>query len=66
MGRLEEALNLIKDELPPDKRKIVEKVLDLDLEINCMDYNDWEDFYEDDSDSGLITYLRDLFEIVYK
>ena len=62
-GRLEEALSLIINKVPEDTKTILRKVLDLNTEINFMDWNDWSDFYEDDSDSGLMSYMKDLFEL---
>ena len=61
--RLEEALSLIINKVPEDTKTILRKVLDLNTEINFIDWNDWCDFYEDDSDSGLMSYMKDLFEL---
>jgi len=59
--RLEEALSLIINVVPEDTKTILKKVLDLNTEVYFMDWNDWNDFYEDDSDSGLMSYMKDLF-----
>ena len=55
--------SLIINKVPEDTKTILRKVLDLNTEINFIDWNDWCDFYEDDSDSGLMSYMKDLFEL---
>lgn len=61
MSRLEDALNLIWDELPKETKKILDRVLELDYEANYFDYNHWIEHYNDKSENGLKSYLRDLF-----
>ena len=59
--RLEDAIGLIINEVSDKTYEILKKVLELNSEINFMDWNDWSDYYEDQSEEGLLSYMRDLF-----
>lgn len=62
-SRLEEALNLIWDEVPKETRDILNKVLQVYYDTGYYDWNDWEEYYNDESEDGLEAYLKELFNI---
>jgi hypothetical protein len=59
--RLKEALELIINEVSDETYEMFQKILQLNTEINYMDYNDWSEYKEDDSENGLLNYMRELF-----
>lgn len=60
-SRLNEALELIINEVSDETYKMFQKILQLNMEINYMDYNDWNEYKEDESENGLLNYMRELF-----
>ena len=62
-SRLNEALELIINEvlMPDETYEMFQKILQLNTEINYMDYNDWNEYKEDESENGLLNYMRELF-----
>lgn len=62
-SRLEEALNLIWDEVPKETRDILNKVLQVYYDTGYYDWNDWEEYLSDESEDGLKTYLLELFNV---
>lgn len=60
-SRLNEALELIINEVSDETYEMFQKILQLNTEINYMDYNDWSEYKEDESENGLLNYMRELF-----
>lgn len=60
-SRLDEALGLIINEVPDETYEMFQKILQLNTEINYMDWNDWNEYKEDESENGLLNYMRELF-----
>lgn len=62
-SRLNEALGLMINEvlMPDETYEMFQKILQLNTEINYMDWNDWNEYKEDDSENGLLNYMRELF-----
>lgn len=60
-SRLNEALELIINEVSDETYEMFQKILQLNMEINYMDYNDWNEYKEDESENGLLNYMRELF-----
>jgi len=59
--RLKEALALIINEVSDETYEMFQKILQLNTEINYMDWNDWNEYKEDKSENGLLNYMRELF-----
>lgn len=62
-SRLNEALELIINKvlMSDETYEMFQKILQLNTEINYMDYNDWNEYKEDESENGLLNYMRELF-----
>lgn len=60
-SRLNEALELIINEVSDETYEMFQKILQLNTEINYMDWNDWNEYKEDESENGLLNYMRELF-----
>lgn len=58
-----EAINLVKDRLSEEQLKLVNNIIDLYEAVNdgYIDYNDWEEWYEDKSEDGLEAYVCEVF-----
>ena len=63
MSRLEDALNLILDKVPKETKEIFNKVLQVYYDTGYYDWNDWEEYYNDESEDGLKAYLMELFNV---
>lgn len=65
--RLCEAIGLVTDRLSEKQLEDIKKVLEIYEEVNngYMDYNDWEEWYEDESEDGLEAYVCSVFGIEY-
>lgn len=63
-----EAINLVKDRLSEEQLKLVNNIIDLYEAVNdgYIDYNDWEEWYEDESEDGLEAYVCECFGLDYK
>lgn len=57
--RLFDSLEVIKDELPPELQKFVDKLNAISENVNYMDANDYEEWAKDESKDGLEAYLRE-------
>lgn len=67
MSRLFEALDLIKDELPQNFSEFVEKLEEIEENIDYMDAHNYDEWSEDTSKDGLEAYLREtLSDILVK
>ena len=66
LNRLDEAIALVVGKLNEDQLKIVKTMLDLNCEIEIMDWNDWNEYYNDESEDGLEAYVCKLFDLEFK
>lgn len=66
--RFLDAMNLVKDRLDEKQIRFINNIINI-YETVCngyMDWNDWEEFYEDKSEEGLEAYICGIFGLDYK
>lgn len=65
--RFLDAIALVADRLSEEQLKFVKDITGLYEDVNdgYMDYNDWEDWYEDKSEDGLEAYVCSVFGLDY-
>lgn len=65
--RFLDAIALVADRLSEEQLKFVRDITGLYEDVNAgyMDYNDWEDWYEDKSEDGLEAYVCSVFGLDY-
>lgn len=62
MDRLSMALELIQPELTKEAQVMIAKIMEVDADVNCMDYSNWEEYYYRQGEDSLIEYLREVFK----
>lgn len=65
LDRLDDAIALIAGRLNKDQLKIINAMLNLNYEIDSMDYNDWNEYFNDESENGLEAYVCRLFDLEF-
>ena len=65
--RFLDAIALVEDKLTEEQKRNVKDIIDLYEAVNngYMDYNDWEEWYEDKSEDGLEAYVCNVFGLDY-
>ncbi len=61
--RFLDAIALVKDRINEEQKKFIKDIIGLYETVNngYMDYNDWEEWYEDKSGDGLEAYVCEVF-----
>lgn len=61
--RFLDAIALVKDKISEEQKKFIKDIISLYETVNngYMDYNDWEEWYEDKSGDGLEAYVCEVF-----
>lgn len=61
--RFLDAIALVKDRISEEQKKLIKDIIDLYEAVNdgYIDYNDWEEWYEDKSEDGLEAYVCEVF-----
>ena len=61
--RFLDAIALVKDRISEEQKKFIKDIIDLYEAVNdgYIDYNDWEEWYEDKSEDGLEAYVCEVF-----
>ena len=62
MDRLIEALELVENELTPEAKKLIDTIEYIRAAVDYLDYNDWLEWKDDDSEYGLENFIRKLLK----
>lgn len=61
MDRFEEAMSIIEDRLKPEFKRFLDRVISVYEDVNYLDWNDWDEYSNDESEDGLEAFMEDVF-----